>query len=47
MFFMEWTDPAFAVLVTGSFLAARGSAAWSAGGAMIIRTAHATVEMMR
>ena len=33
---MEWTDPAFAVLVAGSFFAALFSAAFSAGGAMII-----------
>lgn len=33
---MEWTDPAFSVLVLGSFLAALFSAAFSAGGAMII-----------
>jgi len=33
---MEMTDPAFSVLVFGSFLAALFSAAFSAGGAMII-----------
>lgn len=33
---MEWADPAFAVVVAGCFFAALFSAAFSAGGAMII-----------
>jgi uncharacterized membrane protein YfcA len=40
---MALTDPAFAVLVFGSFLAALCSAAFSAGGAMIILAVTTTV----